>query len=466
MADIERRDRWIEIVIILAFTIAAACTRLYGIGDFPLYDDEVTSYMKALRGDINPKFPATDALIYLFFKSIGTSIFVLRLPLALMGVAGIPVVYWTVRRIFGRYAGLSAGLILLFSYYHLDHSQLTRYYTGLFCFGALCLYHFLIYFETGRRAALIWAALNGVLGALFHPTFLVLPMSICCFALIVLVYKPLRQQKHCLHAALLVLVISVGSVLAVAPFWVPLALGWWQKSKTIAGGWGYSYFRLGMQIMKYFSLPLCCAAGIGLVLMILQDRLRGLYVGCIMIVPMLLTVGSSGFMDVRPDYIFAAFPSFFIAAAYMIVHIREKSEKGLFLSMALLVSLIAFMAPEFISNYTGKRSLDVRKAVKYVDDAFEEGDKILSFMKGFNFYMEGKHETEPYVGAWYHSGWDRRLAKYMDDPSRLWIILLESRDGVNPGLKKWLHTNARLKMEIFEKRFDYTFRSIRVYLKE
>jgi hypothetical protein len=291
-------------------------------------------------------------------------------------------------------------------------------------------------------------------------------MSVCCFAVVVLVHKPLRQQKHILRASLLVLAISVAGVLAVSPFWLPIALGWWEKSKSISGGWGYSYLRLGLQIVKYFSLPLCAFAGIGLILMFQKDQLRGLFFGCAMVVPTLLTVGASGFMDVRPDYIFAIFSTYFIAAAYPIMHIKEKTAGGLFISGALLATLIAFMLPEFVSNYTGKKSLDVRKAVEYVNDSFQEGDKILSFLKGFNYYMEKKHPTEPYVGAWYHTGWDKRLAKYLDDPSRLWIVLIESRDGVNPGLQKWLHTHTRLKMEVFEKRFDYTFRSIRVYLME
>jgi len=116
------------------------------------------------------------------------------------------------------------------------------------------------------------------------------------------------------------------------------------------------------------------------------------------------------------------------------------------------------MMPEFVSNYTGKRSLDVRKAVRYIDSAYQEGDKILSFLEGFNFYMEGKHPVEPYLGSWYHSGWSDRLSRYQNDDNRLWIVFMDSRDGVNPELKEWLHEHAKLKLEVSDRRFDYTFR--------
>ncbi|MFH1999214.1 MAG: hypothetical protein ABIK28_06015, partial [Planctomycetota bacterium] len=134
--------------------------------------------------------------------------------------------------------------------------------------------------------------------------------------------------------------------------------------------------------------------------------------------------------------------------------------------MAVMLLLLASMLPEFASNYTGKSSLDVRQAVSYVKKNYQEGDKILSFLEGFNYYLGPGYKIEPYLGTWYHSGWDKRLKKYENDPHRLWIVYMDSRGGVATSLKEWLHKHTRLVLEVPEKRYDYTFKSVRLYLKE
>ncbi|MBU0755774.1 MAG: glycosyltransferase family 39 protein [Planctomycetes bacterium] len=451
--------------ILLTFTLAALVTRLYGTWSFPLFDDEVTSYIRGIHFEVYRQFPGTDLLIILFQKVFGTSEFFLRLPMALFGACGIPVFYGVARKLYDRYTAVCGTLLLLFSSYHLDHSQLTRYYAAIFFFGTLTLYFYLRFFETAKKKMLFWAVLATGGGVFFHPTFIAVPISVLAFSAIVLVTPQFKNLKSPFRAARLILLVLGGCMLFAFIITLPILVNWIERSQSIEGGWGYDIFRLALQTVKYFSIPITLASAAALLGMFMRHPFRAVYFGTMLLMPIGSLLGASFFVDVRPDYVFYTYPILFLASARFVAYISESLKERLY-SIAMLLIILATMLPGFVSNYTGKRSLDVRRAVEYMKDHYQEGDKILSFLEGFNFYLGPGYELEPYLGNWYHSGWDEKLKIYEDDPDRLWIIYMDSRDGVSPSLKKWLSTHARLVLEVSDKRFDYTFKSIRVYLKD
>jgi len=158
-------------MLLLFFTFAALFTRIYGIGEFALFDDEVTSFFRGIHGSFYPHFPGTDLLIILFFKLFGTNAFVLRLPMALFGAFSIPLFFALTRRLYDRFTAVCGTLMLLFAYYHLDHAQLTRYYAAVFFFAVLCIHFYLRFFETFDRKALLWAALaTALISSPIRPT--------------------------------------------------------------------------------------------------------------------------------------------------------------------------------------------------------------------------------------------------------------------------------------------------------
>jgi 4-amino-4-deoxy-L-arabinose transferase-like glycosyltransferase len=455
----------VDRLILLAFTLAALVTRLYGTASFPLFDDEVTSYFRGIEYEYFTQFPCTDLLIILFFKLFGTSEFFLRLPMALFGAFSIPLFFALTRRLYDRFTAVSGSLLLLFSYYHLDHSQLTRYYAAIFFFGVLALYFYLRFFETYDKKTLLWALLSTLGGILFHPTFLAVVLSMAVFSVIVLLAPRFKNLENPRPAAKLLCLCLGLCMLAALVVLFPLIEGWYYRTRSTGGGWGYDCFHLALQTLKYFSIPISLAAVGGVLVMLKREPFRGAYCTTMVVVPAIGLFGSSFFVDMRPDYIFYSYPVFFLASARFLAHIRDKTRDDL-LPVSVLVILLVFMMPEFVSNYSGKRSMDARVAVEYLKEHYREGDKILSFLEGFNFYLGPDYKTEDYLGTWYHSGWDQKLRKYERDPHRLWIVYIEARDGVSPSLKRWLSEHARLVLEVPEKRFDYTFKSIRIYLKE
>ncbi|MFH2002388.1 MAG: glycosyltransferase family 39 protein, partial [Planctomycetota bacterium] len=315
-------DRW----ILVAFTVAAFLTRFYGIDRFPLFDDEVTSYFRGIHHDIYTTWPGTDLMIILFFKVFGTKAFFLRLPMALFGAASIPLFYALARRLFDRFTAVCGALLLLFSYYHLDHSQLTRYYAAIFFFGVLTLYFYLRFFESFDKKTLLWALLSTVGGVFFHPTFLGVPLSITVFAMLVLTLPRLKNKNEAGRRAakLLILIFSL-CLLVVVIIQFHLIRGWFYRSQSVEGGWGYDCFRLALQISKYFNIPLCLSTLAGILVMLRRDMYRGAFCGTLIIVPAGSLLAASFLMDMRPDYIFYIYPVFFLASARFVAFIREKT---------------------------------------------------------------------------------------------------------------------------------------------
>jgi hypothetical protein len=316
------------------------------------------------------------------------------------------------------------------------------------------------------RKSLLWALTSTFFGVLFHPTFLLFPGSLVLLSLCILILKPLRKEKNHVKAAKSIAIVSGIVAVMVLPYAIYVNVSWFDRSRSLFGGWGYGFIMLALQLVKYYSIPLCFTAAFGAFCILRKDLFTGCYYGFSIVIPVLILLIMSLIVDVRPDYIMCVYPLLFLASGQFITHIKENTQKGLFFSLSLMAMLIAFMLPEFISNYTGKRSLDVRKVVEYVQDSYQEGDKILSFLIEFNFYLEEDYDIEPYLGATYQSNWKARLKKYENDPSRVWILFKEGRDAVSPELKEWLQEHAQLKLEVIEKRYDYTYRVFRVYLKE
>jgi len=261
----------------------------------------------------------------------------------------------------------------------------------------------------------------------------------------------------------LLIIFSLSTIL-VLPFAAKVLINWHQIS---AGDrWGYSFLNIGLQLIKYFNIPLCALTFFSMIWMLKNQFFEGIYFSLSIIIPVLFMMPLSFFVDVRPDYVIYIYPLFFMLSGYFFVQIKENVKNGNFFKISLILLTVACMLPEFLSHYTGKKTLDVREAVRYVEKSFRNGDKILNFHIGFSFYWKDKSKFEPFLGGTYSPGTSSKLTKYENNSNRLWIVLTESRRERAWKLKNWLLENTKLVWEKPEKRYDYTFRTIRIYLKE
>lgn len=135
----------IELFIILALLVLAAATRIYGLSEWALMADEYYTYFKAYDRINTIINPAYYFLTVVCFEAFGVSEWAARLPAFLFGTLSVPVFYVTWSRVIGRNAAIISAILIILSSWHLWYSQQARFYPGVFIFGSLAFYFFLLH---------------------------------------------------------------------------------------------------------------------------------------------------------------------------------------------------------------------------------------------------------------------------------------------------------------------------------
>ena len=124
------------LLAILAITLLAAVVRIYRIESFPpgLHGDEAWTGLDARRvldeGWIGPYVPSAlgqpSGPLYwtaAVFKLLGDGLLQLRLSMALLGIATVPMTYWATRQMFDRRTALVAAVLIAFMGWHIMFSR-------------------------------------------------------------------------------------------------------------------------------------------------------------------------------------------------------------------------------------------------------------------------------------------------------------------------------------------------------
>jgi 4-amino-4-deoxy-L-arabinose transferase-like glycosyltransferase len=163
---------------------ACAALRLVSLGSVPLglWYDEAYSALQVERILSDPAFRPVyvggfaqepSLLWYLMaasFKLLGVNQFALRLPSAIGGIVGIPVMYGLGRELFGRRTGLIAAALLTTLAWHLTFSRIAFNSEWSVTLDALCVLCLVRAFRTGSWTAAALAGLSLGLGLNFYYT--------------------------------------------------------------------------------------------------------------------------------------------------------------------------------------------------------------------------------------------------------------------------------------------------------
>lgn len=186
-----RAHDWVlDAVLLVAITAVAGVLRLVLLGNVPygIHPDEAQVGTDAHRivahGWIGVYTPAAlgqpSGHAYLTTPSIwllGNNAFALRLPLALVGLAAIPLLYLVVRVAIGRVEAAFASAMLAVSYWHLFYSRVAHWsisYGTVVLAVLLCL---MLGLRGGRRAWAWYAAAGALLGLGVY-TYNIYPIAI------------------------------------------------------------------------------------------------------------------------------------------------------------------------------------------------------------------------------------------------------------------------------------------------
>lgn len=161
-------SRMFELVLLLVLA-AAAIVRLHDLSNGLWFDEIITlvHYVRVPLADIISTFNSKNqhvlysVLAHLSTGLFGDSVWALRLPAALFGVASIAALAWFGSLVTSRVEALAAATLLALSYHHVWFSQNARGYTGLML-ATLIASTQLVKMTTGARWRMSLAAAYGI----------------------------------------------------------------------------------------------------------------------------------------------------------------------------------------------------------------------------------------------------------------------------------------------------------------
>jgi hypothetical protein len=452
------------VAITIALSIAVIVTRLYGLSLWPIVEDETSTVRYAAvraHGRVNPAYYI---LVVAFSRLFGSSEWIARLPAALMGIISVPVFFLTWRTVLGRAAAGMGSLFIIFSSWHLWYSQFARFYGAVFLFGSIAYY---LYYQAVRNDDLRYLAgglVANVVGVFFHLTSVLLFAPCAAFSLTIILVRPATVKEYSRRIAGVHLALCALATLAALPFlWTVLV-----ARREHAGGvsWGDLPPEMLLQVVRNMQLPIAVAAFFGLLFLWRRDVMKGLFFACGTGIPIVLLLLGSAVADCHAAYIYFAFPLFVLLAAYYCEVARQALTPYGVASWGPLALVLSLLAPSWISHYTEKQSLDIRKLTAFVEKEYRPDDYVVSAVWEFDYYVRDWLPSPVHIGhpASSTAPWAETLQGYKQTGSRTWIILPVWRQSLAPQLESWLLRNARLVWRKLAKRMDYTIRGYEVFL--
>lgn len=455
-----------EMLILSGLTLLALITRSFQLSTGNFSGDEI--YTVNFAGDRYSTLvnPAYYVLALASFDLFGVSEFAARLPAMLLGVIATPVFYATWRTLIGRNAALIGALLIIFSSWHLFYSQFSRFYTGVFLFGSLSYYYFYQGLLRDDLVRVGGALIAAAFGFFFHVTLVMVPAACGAFALLV-VLRPRAAQGAGLSKRVATTYLALCLLVALVA--LPLVWNLWQGRQSIGATWGGGPADLTLKVVRDVQLPIAFAAFFGLAVVLRKNAWLGMYFLVGIAIPLAFVLTAAAFLNSRSVYLFYSLPLIIALAGVLCEEVRcQLAADNRVASYSLTVILLAMMVPEFVSHYTGRQSLDVRKAVNYIETHRHSGDVVLSFSDTFDYYARKKYPVVDGLGHSRVRGHDRGegMDDAIGDHERAWVMVSRGRKPLARDLEDWLSAHGRLVWRLPERRFDYTFRSYEIYLVE
>ena len=452
-----------SIVVAVILFLLAALTRVYGIWEWDLIDDEYFTATLAYERFQSFVNPAYYTLVVLTYELLGQEEWLSRLPALIISIISFPVFYFLCSRSFGRNAALFSSIILLFCSWHLYFSQLARFYSGVFLFASISYIYFYRALYTSEVKHVVIALVASGIGVLFHTTAVLVPFS-AAFAYLALF---LLYQGNYGELSAKNMKIYLGLCLAAGLLSAPFLFGVLTRWVSTGQAWGYGAILIIPQLVKYIGIPIIIGATFGFLFLFNKNRPAALFLSIASIVPCLFMIISSSYMAISPSYAFYILVPIVILAGLACdeCHYILKDKYQITLSYFPIVLLVTLLLPSFASHYFAKKSLNFEDAEKFVASEIMSGDKVLSFIPGFKLSDTPSYELLPFISFERDNSidWIKELDKVSDSESNLWILVSSKRKPIAQSLQKWLLCNAKLVWQKHAVRIDYEVDGYQVY---
>ena len=453
----ERRQ---EVLIVCALSLLALVTRAYGIWEWPITGDEyftVANVEERATGIIGSAYYA---LVLVSQTIFGTAKWSARLPAVILGVLSIPAFYLMCRAIFNRRAATIGCIFIILSEWHLYHSQIARFYSGVFLFAAVSYYLYYISLKQKGYLYLFLSFLTSFVAVSFHVTSVFIVASCGAHSAFLLVSKRGEEGVLSQDVAKVYLLVCVLAGMAMLP-----------KLLGIAGSWGMGYRGVTFDVLstilgvvENIGVPIFVSSFIGLSYLYFISTDKFFVFLFLTLIPILSVSFFSIFLPpARPRYMFYSLPLLFALSSLFCVVIFDNLGDHLNADIGIAIVISSVLAVSFLSYYSGRFSLDVRDPVRYVEGNYRSGDQVVVFGWSIQNQLDDGIDVSLIKSK---SFWKRRLVPLAKEEGRTWVIIDTYRTApLRQDLEAWLMDNASLRWRKEETRFDYTQRGYEIWLE-
>lgn len=419
---------WQEGVLLLAIIGIATLLRLYRLGEWSFWFDELFSLQVSLdlfhnlQNDLHyavREHLLTSILMLTAVSLTEVNEFYARLMPALVGVLTIPILYIFVRRWFDAGTALLFGLLLALSPWHLYWSQNARFYITLLLVYWLALFFFYDGYERQRWQSYVLCVLFLALAVSERLLGLFIVPVLMLFVISAGVWQAKRPFNWRFVGILLA--IGLGMALLFGFNFVRNPDMWFLLYGDPASRSPFTFVLRHLQAVDFHVVIL---AAVGTIVLYQQkEKSLPLWLSSI-IVPVGITTLLSFVQFTHPRYIFIALIGWLILAAVGLKFILQRvlaSGGERWVATAVLLLIILLPITELKDYYTiqaGGRA-ELKDAFAYVEAHADEGDIIFSNDDAVGEYylthLEASPMREPTEQI--------EMAMNCDYESGIWVVM-------------------------------------------
>jgi len=449
-----------ELLIVGGLSLLALLTRVYGIWEWPITGDEYYTIRHAAERASGIVGSAYYALVLASQFIFGDANWAARLPAVALGVLSIPTFYLMSRSMLNRHAAIIGTLFVILSEWHLFHSQLARFYSGVFLFGALSYHLYYLSLTKEKYIYIILFFVSALVAVSFHPTAILVVVSCGAYSAFLTWYASGQLFAFSEKIAKIHLSVCAVAGILVSPKFFGIMESWGMGLNQV----GIDDLRTMLGVVENMEVVVFVSAMLGLAYLYRKDTSKFYLFAFLAVIPLFAVFIFSVFMPPsRPRYMFCALPIFFALSGFICAETATglKNARIANRSVALVISSVLLVS--FLSYYLGKESLDIKDPINFVKEKYEEGDDVVVFGPSTRYNFDGTVDVNMVYSK---KLWRKGLIPVAKREGRAWIIVDTYRTApLRKDLENWLMENASLKWRKKETRFDYTQRGYEVWVE-
>lgn len=457
------------VTIALALTLFAAVLRFHSLGAWPYSGDETATlqeenvlfHAQEVSHDSQEyRLPHLIPVSYLVFHIshtlFGLDEWGMRVVIALLGTLSVGLVFVLLDGPMPRATAIATALLVAFMPQHVVHSQEARFYmvAAFFAFACLLVGARILWGRSTLYAIL--ACCLALLAVLTH-TLLVILLPLVFVAVCAGAYAERRSIPLAVTLAFAMAAAAVGAFLAL--YVRPLVQGW-NQGET----WGYSPVHALFASIVMIGWPIALLAVVGFVLMLRERTAQNWYwltcllgwVGASVAFPLIVVYHAEYVFPLVLGAIVVA--GYAIGVIYELLRTRSSTAAWVWMGSICLANL-----PALASHYVDGSRRDGRSAAAYIRDHWSPGDRVTGYSMGlFQYYSRGC--CEPTIPLPLTTNSVPQLQQLGAGSGRLWVVLENTRWGLDPQTQRWLFDCAVHKLSVGGRRFDEAEFKVEVYL--